>query len=152
MVGTILFSLLLNAQSPPPPAALCWIDRGNRPDYGTTEQLHELQQAFRDGTSCQVWGVTWRESSVPRRTSFLLWDGGREELLRVAVEDGVVYWERWRGATKDRILLEDPADGIDLPGYVRGSGPAVVSPEARDLIQQGAKGRFDSAIRTGARR
>lgn len=133
MTSVILLSLVLGAQAPQM-AGPCWIDRGSRSDDGTIEQVEELQQAFRDEMSCTVWGVTWRESAIPRASSFLLWDGGREELVRVRVEGGNVYWERWRNATRDRILLEDPSDGIDLPVYLRGSGAAAVSPEARELI------------------
>lgn len=147
MVTTTLalaLTVLLQISSPAP---VCWVDRGSRPDYGATAPFEELQQALHDGTPCKVWAVTWREPAVPRRASVLLWDGGREELVRLSVEGGTVFWERWRGATRDRLLLEDPADGVGLPGVLRGSGPAAVSPEARELIQQGAKGRFDSAIR-----
>ena len=146
MTATILLALALGVQAADP-AALCWVDRGARADYGSGEQLAELQQAFRDGTTCQVWAVTWRVQSVPRRTSLLLWDAGREELIRIHLAGGQVEWERWTGATKDRILLDEPSNGIDLPGYVRGGGRVAVSPEARDLIQKGAKGRFDEALR-----
>jgi hypothetical protein len=147
-VLSILFAVSLLAQSQVP-KGVCWVEVGLKADYGSSDQVRDLQRHTKN-TSCDLFGLAWRIRPIPDRQSLLFWDAKQQVLFRVHIEgkeaSTAVRWEKWTGATKERILADDPSDGFDLASYLEGRGKAGMSPAATSFVRKRAPGRFDAAL------
>lgn len=147
-LSSLLVALWLLIQQPQGLKAACWVEVGLKAEYGSGDQIRDLQRYIRS-TSCDLFGMAWRIRPIPARQSLLLWDAKLQVLFRVHVEGMVasaVQWEKWTGATKERVLADDPADGFDLASYVDGRGKVGMSSEAATFVRKQAPKRFDSAF------
>jgi hypothetical protein len=140
------FSLLAQIQTS---KAVCWIEVGARAEYGSTDQVRDLQRHVKS-SSCDLLGLAWRIKPIPERESLLLWDAKQQTLFRVHVDgrgaSAVVRWEKWTGAAKEKILADNPSDGFDLASYLEGRGKVGMSPAAISFVRKQAPGRFDAAL------
>lgn len=141
----ILATLAGLPHHPAPPDA-CWKDVGLKAEYGSADQLRDLQQFARSGRSCDFYAITWRIRPMPDRRSVLIWDLNRQQLVRIHIESHRPRWERWTGATRRAVLADDPGDGYDYASYTSGSGSAGVSSGARSFVRSGAGSRFDAGL------
>ena len=121
----------------------CWIRLPSRPQFTAAEQVRALQSRI-TSSSCDVAGVTW--AAAPARHALLLWESTSQTLWRVTVDGATARWERWGGASKARILADDPADGFTLGAHTEGKGRAPMSPAAGGFVKQQAPGTFDEAL------
>jgi hypothetical protein len=125
--------------------AVCWVDVGAKAEYTSGDQVRELQRQAKS-KSCDVLALAWRVKPIPARQSMLLWDAKQQSLYRVHVEGSASHWEKWSGATKDRILLDDPSDGFDLPSYSEGRGRVGLTSSAVAFVHKHAPKKFDPAL------
>jgi hypothetical protein len=149
LVRIVAVALLLTILSAPSSRAqqgkpVCWVDGGLKADFGSENQLRELQRYAKSGT-CEVFAMTWRIKMLPQRQSLMLWDLKKQALYRIHVDAGA-RWERWSGATKAAILADDASDGLDLPSYSDGQGKTDASPEAAAFVKSHAPKKFDTAF------
>jgi hypothetical protein len=143
-VFALLAALALAAQTHTAAPAACWSSLGDRPAYIPSDQVRDLQTRLKAG-GCDVIGVAWSTKTPPQQ-SLILWDGKQEMLWRVTVEKQAVRWEKWAGASRQRMLADDPADGFTLGARSQGKGRATISPAAGGFVKQRAPGTFDAAL------
>jgi len=114
--------------------------------YGSFDQIRDLQQFARSNTSCAFFAITWRIRPLPNQRSLVIWDLNRQRLVRIHIDDGHARWERWTGATRRAVIADDPGDGYDYASYTNGSGPAGLSRAARTFVHSNARGVFDIGL------
>jgi len=143
-VFALLAALVLAAQTHGAAPSVCWASLGPRAEYAASDQLRDLQARLKSG-GCDAIGAAW-STKAPVQQNLILWDGKQETLWRVTVEKQAVRWEKWAGATRERVLADNPADGFTLGGRTSGTGRAAISPAAGGFVKQQAPGTFDAAL------
>ena len=136
-------ALVLQTHAAAAPAA-CWSSLGSRPAYSASDQVRDFQTRLKAG-GCDVIGVAW-STTTPAQQGLILWEGKQEILWRVTVEKQTVRWEKWAGASRQRILADNPADGFTLGVRSQGRGRATITPAAGGFVKQHAPGTFDAAL------
>lgn len=134
--------LMLQAKSATIP---CWTNVETRMAYSSSDQVRDLQQRVKNN-SCAFVAMAWSTKAAPQQQSVLLWDPKEHLIFRIHVERGTARWEKWTGATKERILADDPADGLDQASYSDGTGRAGLSAAAVAFIKKHAPRRFDAGL------
>lgn len=128
------------------PATACWKDAGRQAEYGSADQIRDLQQFARSNTSCAFFAITWRIRPLPNRRSLVVWDLDGQRLVRIHIEGGQPRWERWTGVTRRAVIADDPDDGYDYTSYTSGRGPAGLPAAAKRFVRSNARAVFDAGL------
>jgi len=144
-VFALLVVVALATQARAAVPARCWSSVGPRPEYTSSDQVRDLQATIK-AASCDVAGLAWSTKTASPQQHLILWDGTQETLWRVTVEKQAARWEKIAGASRQRLLADDPADGFTLGARSQGKGRATISPAAGGFVKQHAPGTFDAAL------
>ena len=71
---------------------------------------------------CEVIGLAWTTTAAPSQESVLLWEAKPQTLWRLTMDRQGPRWEKWGGASRERILADNAADGFTLGAYESGQG------------------------------
>jgi hypothetical protein len=123
----------------------CWTTIPARSEYSAADQVRDLQSRLKTG-ACDAVGLTWATTAKPPQHSVLLWDSKADTLWRLTMDASGPRWEKWAGATRARILADNPADGFTLGAYTQGKGRAATSLPAGGFVKQHAPGTFDAVL------
>jgi hypothetical protein len=123
----------------------CWTKMAARAAYSASDQVRDLQSRLAAG-ACDVVGLTWATTGKPPQESVLLWESRLQTLWRLTMEARGPRWEKWSGASRARILADNPADGFTLGAYTQGQGRAATSLPAGAFVKQHAPGTFDAVL------
>jgi hypothetical protein len=123
----------------------CWTKIAPRPQYSASDQVRDLQGRIKSG-GCDVIGLAWTTRGAPAQESALVWESKPQTLWRLKVDKQGPEWEKWSGATRERILADNPADGFTLGAYSQGKGRSAMTPSAGGFVKQHAPGTFDAAL------
>lgn len=140
----LLFAVALIGQAHDAPGS-CWTKIAARPEYSAADQVRDLQSRLKT-SGCDVVGLTWATTAKPPQESVLLWESKPQTLWRLTMDARGPRWEKWIGATKERILADNPADGFTLGAYTEGKGRAATSLPAGGFVKQHAPGTFDPVL------
>jgi hypothetical protein len=148
-VFPLLLAVALIAQSSVEPAR-CWTSVSGRPQYTAADQVRDLQSLVKAG-GCDVVGLAWTSAApaapaAPAQHLVVLWDAKEQILWRLKMEGQSPRWEKWSGASKERILADNPADGFTLGTFSQGKGRAAMTTSAGGFVKQHAPGTFDAAL------
>jgi hypothetical protein len=143
-VFALLFVAALIGQTQAAPAS-CWTKIGPRAQYGASDQVRDLQNRVKGG-GCEVIGLAWTTTAAPSQESVLLWEAKPQTLWRLTMDPQGPRWERWSGASRERILGDNPGDGFTLGAYNQGKGRAATSLSAGGFVKQHAAGTFDAVL------
>ena len=97
-------------------AASCWTKVAARPEYTASDQVRDLQSRVKV-SGCEVVGLAWTTTAKPPQESVLLWESKPQTLWRLTMDRQGPRWEKWSGASKERILADNPADGFTLGAF-----------------------------------
>ena len=145
MLPLLVLAAALFAGQPAVKPASCWTTLEPRAEYAAAQQVRDLQARVKAG-ACDVIGTAWTSKATAAPHNLILWDGKQQTLWRVTVDRQAVRWEKWTGASRERILVDDPGDGFTLGAYSQGKGRATISPSAGGFVKQHAPARFDPAL------
>jgi len=112
-----------------PAAETCFRNIGTKSRFGSDEQVQTLQ-ALAKG-KCPIVGFTFKLSQ-PTRSTLVVADLEKGEMLRLKIDPTNRPWEMWTGFTRDEVLEDDPSDGFDLGKFTSSSSGA--SPAVPDRI------------------
>ena len=126
-------------------AASCWTKVAARPEYTASDQVRDLQSRVKV-SGCEVVGLAWTTTAKPPQESVLLWESKPQTLWRLTMDRQGPRWEKWSGASKARILADNPADGFTLGPLSQGKGRAATSTSAGGFVKQHAPGTFDAVL------
>ena len=140
----LLFLAALIGQTQAAPAD-CWTKVAARPEYTASDQVRDLQSRVKVG-GCEVVGLAWTTTAKPPQESVLLWESKPQILWRLTMDRQGPRWEKWSGASKERILADSPADGFTLGAFSQGKGRAATSTSAGGFVKQHAPGTFDAVL------
>lgn len=139
----LLLAVALIGQSSANPGR-CWTSLSSRPQYAAPDQVRDLQGRVKAG-GCEVIGLAWT-SAAPVQHLLLLWDAKEQTLWRLKIEGQSSRWEKWSGASRERILADNAADGFTLGTSSQGKGRAAMTISAGRFVTQHAPGTFDAAL------
>ena len=125
--------------------ASCWTKVAARPDYTASDQVRDLQSRVKV-SGCEVVGLAWATTAKPPQESVLLWESKPQTLWRLTMDRQGPRWEKWSGASKERILADNPGDGFTLGAFSQGKGRAATSTSAGGFVKQHAPGTFDAVL------
>ena len=102
----LLFVAALIGQTQAAPAS-CWTKIAPRAQYGASDQVRDLQNRVKAG-GCEVIGLAWTTTAAPSQESVLLWEAKPQTLWRLTMDRQGPRWEKWGGASSERILADNP--------------------------------------------
>ena len=140
----LLFVAALIGQTAAAPAS-CWTKIAPRTQFGAPDQVRDLQTRVKAG-GCEVIGLAWTTTAAPSQESVLLWEAKPQVLWRLTMDRQGPRWEKWAGASKERILADNAADGFTLGAYSQGKGSRG-DLDVRRRIREAARARD---VRCGA--
>ena len=123
-----------------PRAGGCWTKIAPRAQYSASDQVRDLQGRIKAG-GCDVIGLAWATRAASAQESALLWEAKPQTLWRLKIDSQGPQWEKWGGASRERILADTPADGFTLGAYSQGKGRSATSTSAGGFVKQHAPGR-----------
>jgi hypothetical protein len=123
----------------------CWTSIAPRPQYSASDQVRDLQGRIKT-TRCDVVGLAWTTAGGTAQQLAIVWESKLQTLWRLTVDKQGPRWEKWSGATRERILADNPADGFTLGPYIQGKGRSAISLPAGGFVKQHAPGTFDAAL------
>jgi hypothetical protein len=141
-VLAVLIAVAIIGQANAAPDA-CWTKLPSRPQFTAADQVRNLQAHIKSA-ACDVVGLAWTTS--PTQQGLLLWEAKPQTLWRLTMDGPAARWEKWAGASRARLLADNPADGFTLGVYTQGKGRAEISPSAGGFVKQHAPGTFDAAL------
>ena len=113
----------------------CVRDRGLLSEYGSREQLIELQQ-WTPAMACDVYAIAYRHRAYPAEQRLLVLDAQSGTLYRFGrAASGGTAWERWSSVSPATLAADDPNDGIDAGRYDLGTGPLDLSGSVTTFLQ-----------------
>jgi hypothetical protein len=141
-VLAVLIAVAIIGQANAAPDA-CWTKLPSRPQFTAADQVRNLQAHIKSA-ACDVVGLAWTTS--PTQQGLLLWEAKPQTLWRVTMDGQAARWEKWAGASKARLLADNPADGFTLGASSQGKGRAATSTSAGGFVKQHAPGTFDAVL------
>jgi len=123
----------------------CWTKVAPRPQYSASDQVRDLQSRIKTA-GCDVVGLAFTTTGATAQESALVWESKPQTLWLLRVDKQGPRWEKWSGATRERILADNPADGFTLGTHTQGKGRSAMSLPAGGFVKQHAPGTFDAAL------